>query len=298
VTVEARPGGPAAPSALAGVDAGAPLDAPATAAASRRRGSRRLVGLLAPLLLLAAWQLSSSLRLQPHGILPSPGDVLSAGWRFFFGHRVDTLAGVVPFTGAGWGHLGASLSRCLSSWAVAVVVGLALGLGLGLSRWVADLLDPLANALRAVPLYAWLPLAIVEFGVGERPARVLIFIGALWPVVVATADSVARVPRSSVETARMLGVPRSRLWRRVYLPSALPEIVTGLRLSLTLAWTCVIVGELVGTTDGVGAMMNAAREGGQTDQILVGLLLFAGVGFAADRLLRSLARPFTSWSQT
>jgi sulfonate transport system permease protein len=297
MSVSAREGATVA-EVLAGLDAGVPLSAPATAARRGGRSPRRLVGLLAPLVLLALWQLSSSLELQPRGILPSPEDVLAAGREFFFGTRIDTLGGVVPFAGAGWGHVGASLSRCLTSWAVAVVVGLLLGLGLGLSRWIADLLDPLANALRAVPLYAWLPLAIVEFGVGERPARVLIFIGALWPVVVATADSVARVPRSHIETARMLGVPRARLWRRVYLPSALPEIVTGLRLSLTLAWTCVIVGELVGTTNGVGAMMNAAREGGQTDQILVGLLVFAVVGFAADRLLRSLARPFTRWSET
>jgi len=96
----------------------------------------------------------------------------------------------------------------------------------------------------------------------------------------------------------MLGVPRRRLWRRVYLPSALPEIVTGLRLSLTLAWTCVIVGELVGTTDGVGAMMNAARESGRTDEVIVGILIFAVIGYAADRVLRAVARRWIRWSDT
>lgn len=270
--------------------------APATAARRSRARSRRLLGIVAPLLVLGLWQLASSLELQPRSILPSPHDVLVATDAFFFGQRVDTFVGVVPFTGAGWGHVGASLSRCLQAWVVAVVVGLLLGLGLGLSRLVAELLDPLVNGLRAVPLYAWLPLAIVELGVGERPARVLIFIGALWPVVVATTDSVSRVPRSQVETARMLGVPRRRLWRRIYLPSALPEIVTGLRLSLTLAWTCVIVGELSGTTNGVGAMMNAARDGGNTDQVVVGILVFAVIGFAFDRILRLVARPFVRWS--
>lgn len=259
---------------------------------------RRLVGVLAPLVVLLGWQLASTFELQPPSILPSPSQVLSATGQFFFGTRVDALAGVVPFVGAGWGHLAASLTRCGEAWAAAVVVGLLLGLGLGLSAWIAALLDPLMNALRAVPLYAWLPLAIVEFGIGERPARVLIFIGALWPVVVATTDSLARVPRAQVETARMLGVPRRRLWRRVYLPSALPEIVTGLRLSLTLAWTCVIVGELAGTSSGVGAMMNAARESGRTDEIVVGVLVFAVVGFLADAILRLAARPFVRWADT
>jgi len=272
--------------------------APATAAKVSRRRRNRWLGVVAPLVGLAGWQLASTFGLQPHSILPSPADVLSATGEFFFGHRVDTLAGVVPFTGAGFGHIAASLTRCGESWVAAVLIGFVIGLGLGLSRWIADLLDPLMNALRAVPLYAWLPLAIVEFGVGERPARVLIFIGALWPVVVATTDSVARVPRSQVETARMLGTGRRDLWRRVYLPSALPEIVTGLRLSLTLSWTCVIVGELAGTSSGVGAMMNAARESGRTDEVVVGILVFAVVGFAADRVLRLVARPWVRWSDT
>jgi len=222
--------------------------------------------------------------------------VLTAADAFFFGTNSVTLSGIVPFKGAAWLHISASLERCLTSWILAVVVGLVLGLGLGLSRWVADLLEPMSNALRAVPLFAWLPLAAVQFGVGEPKARILIFIGALWPVVVATTDSVARVPRTQVETARMLGAPRSRLWRRVYLPSALPEILTGLRLSLTLAWTCVIIGELSGVNTGLGAMMFSAREAGATDQIIVGIFLFATIGYAGDRILRLAARPAVRWS--
>jgi len=273
--------------------------APVSAARRGRRHPRRILGLIVPLLVLAAWQLAWEWELRPRTILPSPHQVLSAADSFFFGHRARAgLSGVVYFKGAGWDHLATSLSRCLEAWAIAVVVGLVLGLGLGLSRWVADLLDPFSNALRAVPLFAWLPLASVWYGINATSGRILIFIGALWPVVVATTDSVARVPAVQIETARMLGTPRSRLWRRVYLPSALPEIVTGLRLSLTLAWTCVIIAELGGTTTGVGAMMTAAREAGATDQIIVGILVFAVIGYLADRLLRLLARPFVGWSVT
>jgi sulfonate transport system permease protein len=175
-------------------------------------------------------------------------------------------------------------------------VGTVVGLLLGLSRLARDLLDPVLNALRAVPLFAWLPLALVWFGIGEGAARALIFIGALWPVVVAVGDSTSRVPRAYVETARMLGTPRKWLWRKVYLPSALPEVVTGLRLSLTLAWTCVIVGELSGTTEGVGAMMNAARESGRTEQVIVGILVFATIGLLADVLLRAVSRRWVRWA--
>jgi len=270
--------------------------APPATARSRRKRGRRAIGLAVPLLVLASWQMAWELELRPRTILPSPHRVLTAADAFFFGRNTVTLSGIVPFKGAAWLHISASLGRCLTSWLMAVAVGLALGLGLGLSRWVADLLEPMSNALRAVPLYAWLPLAGVQFGIGEPPARILIFIGALWPVVVATTDSVARVPRSQIETAKMLGTPRSRLWRRVYLPSALPEIVTGLRLSLTLAWTCVIVGELFGVSRGIGAMMISAREAGATDQIILGIFLFAVIGYTGDRLLRWLARPLIRWS--
>ena len=95
----------------------------------------------------------------------------------------------------------------------------------------------------------------------------------------------------------MLGTPRHALWRKVYLPSALPEVVTGLRLSLTLAWTCVIVGELTGTDRGVGAMMNAARETGRTEQVVVGIIVFAAVGLALDMTLRRVSRRWVRWAQ-
>ena len=271
---------------------------PGTAAASRRGlGGRRLLGLLAPLLLLGLWQVVSAGEIIPTRLLPSPTSVLSSMVTFFAGERTDVFAGVIPYSGAGLEHLQASLTRCAVSWLLAVAVGTAVGLLLGLSAVFRDLLDPLLNALRAIPLFAWLPLVLIWFGIGEGAARALIFIGALWPVLVATADATARVPRAHVETARMLGTPRRALWRAVYLPSALPEVLTGLRLSLTLAWTCVIVGELSGTDRGVGAMMNAARETGRTEQVLVGIVVFATFGLAADLLLRRVSRRWVRWAE-
>jgi len=263
----------------------------------RRGGARRLLGLLVPALLLGAWYVVSSQEIVSTRLIPAPGTVTNALVAFFTGDRTDTLAGVVPFTGAGVEHLTASLARCGISWLLAVAVGVTVGLALGLSRVVRELLEPLLNALRAVPLFAWLPLALVWFGLGEGAARAIIFVGALWPVLVAVADASARVPRGHVETARMLGTPRRWLWRRVYLPAALPEVVTGLRLSLTLAWTCVIVGELSGTDRGVGAMMSAARETGRTEQVVVGIVVFAVVGLLADTLLRRSTARWVRWAR-
>jgi len=266
--------------------------------AAPRHRSRRVLGVLAPLAVLGGWTLVSERQLVSTRLLPSPATVATALREFFLGESTVTLTGVVPFAGAGVDHLSASLARCATSWVLAVAVGVTVGLLLGVSRLARDLLDPVLNALRAVPLFAWLPLVLIWFGIGESSARALIFLGALWPVLVAVGDSTARVPRAHVETARMLGTPRRDLWRRVYLPSALPEVVTGLRLSLTLAWTCVIVGELSGVSTGVGAMMNAARESGRTEQVLVGIVVFATVGLLADLLLRGLTARWVRWART
>lgn len=264
----------------------------------REGRSRRWLGVVVPAVLVALWAGVSGTGVVGVTLLPPPWAVLGSGAEFFVGENVLTLPGVVPFAGAGPEHVAASLWRFLVSSTAAVAVGVPLGLGLGLSRPFADLLDPVLNGLRAVPLYAWLPIFLIWFGLGEGSARALIFVGALWPVLIATAESVSRVPRGHVEAARMLGVPRQRMWRRVYLPSALPEVVTGLRLSLTLAWMSVIVGELTGTATGVGAMMNAARESGRIDQVVVGMFVFAIVGFVADRALRVVTRPWVRWSLT
>jgi ABC-type nitrate/sulfonate/bicarbonate transport system permease component len=167
---------------------------------------------------------------------------------------------------------------------------------LGLSRWTSAAVDPLFQALRSVPITAWLPISLVWFGLGNGAARFLIFVGAVSPIVVATADSAARVPRQLVDTARMLGTRPRDLARRVYIPSALPGIVTGLRLGLTLGWTTVIVAELTGSSRGLGAMMFSAREVSRLDQIIVGMAAFAVIGLTGDLLLRAVARPFTRWA--
>lgn len=261
-----------------------------------RIGRRRLVGLVVPACLVVLWQAAISSGWISRRILPTPSSVAVAARDFFVGPAQETLPGVVPFRGAAGQHLSASITRWLAAYALACAAGLLLGMGIGLSRRVADLLDPLVQALRAIPIFAWLPLALVWFGLGEGAARYLVFIGALWPIVIATGDAVSRVPKAYVETALMLGTRRRDLARKVYVPAALPGIVTGLRLGMTLGWMSVIVAELTGTRRGIGAMMNAARETGRLDQILVGMVCFAVVGLVGDFTLRGLTRRYVAWN--
>ncbi len=281
-----------------GLDVAADLP-PASMHARRQpfTGWKRLaLGVGVPALLIVGWAVASATGVMSDRLLPAPSDVVTSARDFLFADRRGTLPGVVPFRGAAGEHVTASLGRWGVAYAIAVAVGLPLGMGLGLSRWVSAAVDPLFQALRSVPITAWLPIALIWFGIGEGAARYLVFVGAVSPIVIATADATARVPRQLVDTARMLGTQRRDLARRVYLPAALPGIVTGLRLGLTLGWTSLIVGELTGATRGLGAMMFASREIGRLDQILVGMVTFALIGFAADFLLRWLARPLVRWA--
>ena len=282
----------------AGLDLGDVLG-PSSDIATRRRlsGWRRLVvGLAFPALLLAVWAALSATGVLSERLLPAPADVVKSGRDFLFAPKRSAVPGVVPFRGAAAEHIRASVGRWAIGYAIALGVGLPLGLALGLSRWTSAAIDPLFQALRSVPITAWLPISLVWFGLGNGAARFLIFVGAVSPIVVATADSTARVPRQLVDTARMLGTRQRDLARQVYIPAALPGIITGLRLGLTLGWTTVIVAELTGSSRGLGAMMFSAREVSRLDQIIVGMVAFAVIGLTGDILVRAVTRPFTRWA--
>jgi len=281
-----------------GFDPGDDL-APTSATATRRRlsGWRRVaIGVAFPVVLVMAWSTLSATGVLSDQLLPAPVEVLKSGRDFIVAPSRPPVPGVTPFRGAAARHIRASVGLWAVAYTIAVFVGLPLGLGLGLSRWMSAAVEPLFHAFRSVPITAWLPISLVWFGLGGGSARFVVFIGSISPIVVATADSTARVPRQLVDTARMLGTRQRDLARRVYLPAALPGIVTGLRLGLTLGWTSVIVGELTGTNRGLGAMMFAAREVSRLDQIIVGMTTFAIIGLAGDLLLRKVTRPLVRWA--
>ena len=296
----ARPGGDA-DVGLDGIGIGlgeVPPAVPARLPGARpRRGARIAIGAAVPVLLVLAWWAASRTGVLSPRLLPAPGKVFESGRDFLVGERSGSrIPGVIPFEGGASVHVPASIRRWLVAYGLAVLVGVPLGLGLGLSRWISAALDPLVQAFRAVPITAWLPIALVWFGFGEGAARYLVFIGAFYPIVIATTDAARRVPRQLVDTARMLGTPRRALARRVYVPAALPGIVIGLRLGLTLGWTSLIVGEITGQDTGLGAMMFAAREVSQLDQIIVGMVAFAVIGLFGDLLLRAATRPVVAWA--
>ncbi|MFC5381077.1 ABC transporter permease [Aquipuribacter nitratireducens] len=287
--------------ALAGL--AAPARAPERHPVPRRRRrpvvTRVVLGAVVPVTLVALWQALGSIGAL-RTFVPTPFEVAVAFAAFLDPTATGpALPGTVGFAGQGLAHVGASVQLLLSAYVVAVAIGVPAGAALALSPLFRSLTDPMVQGLRAIPIFAWLPLAIVWFGLGPAPARFLVVVGAVFPILVATADAVARVPRAWVETARMLGTPRRQLLRRVYLPAALPGIVVGCRLGVSLGWMSVIVGEFVSTsTLGIGVMMDSARMTGRLDQVVVGMVCFAVLGLLSDTVLRVASARWTRWART
>jgi NitT/TauT family transport system permease protein len=253
--------------------------------------------LIVPAVLLTLWSGVAVYGIPPPGVIPSPWAVLRAGYAFIMPTDVQPLPGVVTYRGAVLTHGAATATRVAAGYGLAVLLGVPLGILLGASRWAAALLDPLFQALRPIPTLAWLPLALAWFGLGASSTIFLVFLGALFPILVAASDAVRRVPRAYCETALMLGTrPRALAWR-VYLPAALPGIITGLRLGVSLAWMVVMVGELTGVARGIGAMMTAARESGRLDVVIIGMVMLGVCGALSDWALRRVSRPATRWAE-
>ena len=180
------------------------------------------------------------------------------------------------YAGRFWGDLSASLGRVGSGYLLAVIPGVALGLASGRSPALASLLSPIINGVRAVPGISWLPLALLWLGIGFRATVFLIALAGFFPAYLNAAAGAASVPPVLTRAGRMLGFGRRAIFFRVVIPSAMPQVRTGLRVAL---------GELTGVPDGLGAMIMDARLAGRVDLLVSGIILIALVGWLCDVLL-------------
>ncbi|MEV0060516.1 ABC transporter permease [Nocardia sp. NPDC050718] len=278
----------------------APTDrptAPPAAAPVTRRAARvpgRVVAVLwalpVPLLLGLLWDrgVAGGWTL-PFGIqmrfLPTPYDVA---------RRLADLAvgGVIDDTYSGtlWLHLYASTLRVVQGFALAAAVAIPLGIVMGRSRLVYRMLEPTINLVRPIPVTAWAPLSLLIIGFGDRSTIFLVFLAAVFSILLNTIAGVRAVPERLLEAAAMLGTPPAHTLYKVVLPAAVPSIVAGLRIALGLSWVILVVGETVGIRIGLGALITQAREQSRTDLIIAVMIVIGLAGFLADRLLMLLVR--------
>ncbi|CAI1987529.1 taurine ABC transporter permease TauC [Serratia fonticola] len=239
------------------------------------------------LVLLAVWWAVTALQLISPLFLPAPQQVL---------HQLMVIASPQGFMDATlWQHLAASLGRILVALLAAVVIGVPVGIAMGLSETVRGLLDPLIEIYRPVPPLAYLPLMVIWFGIGETSKILLIYLAIFAPVTLSTVAGVRSVAQVRIRAAQALGANRWQLLRFVVLPSALPEILTGIRIGLGVGWSTLVAAELIAATRGLGFMVQSAGEFLATDVVIAGISVIAIIAFGLELGLRALQRRLTPW---
>jgi NitT/TauT family transport system permease protein len=221
----------------------------------------------------------------PAYLLPEPVSIARAAVNYIFGEPESA-----PYAGRFVSDSTASLVRVLLGFGLAVAWGVPLGVLSGRTALCRRLLSTTINSLRAVPGISWLPLALVWFGIGMRTTVFLVALAAFFPIYLNTASGARQVNPLLYQAGAMMGVGRIRGIFAILLPAAMPQIISGLRLGLGISWAYLVLGELTGVPDGLGAVIMDARMLGRIDIIIVGIILIAAMGRLSDLCLSTVMR--------
>lgn len=193
--------------------------------------------------------------------------------------------------GSLWEHIGASLMRVGMGFSLAVLVAVPMGLWMGRVEGAFRTLNPVFQILRPISPIAWIPVAILWFGVGNASPVFLIFIAAVFPMIVQTAAGVHTIEKRYLRAAENFGVSRSKLFRQVIVPAVLPEIIVGMRISLGVAWLVVVAAEMIALRSGLGYLIIDSRNAGNRyDLVIAGMIIIGLIGLALDGIMRLLEK--------
>lgn len=235
-----------------------------------------------PFLLLALWQLLSSLGVLSERTLPAPAQILAAGQELW-------SSGELP------DNLAISLQRVLLGSVLGLAAALLAGLFVGFSKVLEVLFDPPLQMLRTVPFLGLIPLFVIWFGIGEEPKVLMVAQATFFPLYVAIFGGVRGADPKLLEAGRVLKLNRAQLAWHVVLPSAVPQALTGLRLSLGVAWLALIVAEQINANSGIGYLVMNARTFLRIDIVVLGLVIYALLGLLTDGLVRIIERRALRW---
>jgi bicarbonate transport system permease protein len=242
-----------------------------------------LTPLVTLLILLALWEFFALFNQN----LPGPIEVVKDTWKLIlypFYDRGGTDKGLF------W-QIWASLQRVAIGYSLAAIVGITVGVIIGLNERVYKGLDPIFQILRTVPPLAWVPIALAALQQNQPAALFVIFITAVWPILINTSVGVKQIPQDYINVSQVLQLPRSEFFFKVLFPSALPYIFTGLRIAIGLAWLAIIAAEIVMSgIVGIGFFIWNAYQNGQVSEIILALVYIGLVGWGLDK--------FMSWLQT
>jgi NitT/TauT family transport system permease protein len=261
--------------------------------------TRLLRGLLVPLVVLVLWEACARAGFVSHIVLPPPTAVAAKWWlallpaQHFDAATQSRLAWL--FSGELIHDAASSLYRVVVGFAIGAGLALPLGLVMGANARIYDFCNPLVQVLRPIPPIAYIPLAILWFGLGNPPAVFLISIGAFFPVLMNTIAGVRNVDGIYLRAARNLGAGQWTIFMRVILPAATPYILTGVRIGIGTAFIVVIVSEMIAVNDGLGFRILEAREFMWSDKIIAGMLTIGMLGLALDTGVSRLNNHLLRW---
>jgi len=244
---------------------------------------------LLPLILILVWQGLSSVQVIPSYKLPSPVEIL-LGFR-------DLLIVGVPPGHLLHNHMLYSLYRVALGYAVAALLAIPLGLLMGWSPGLLRMIRPLFELVRPIPPLAWIPIAILWFGIGIKSAAFIIFLGAFFPILLNTISGVLSINPILIEAARTLHAKEKDIFFKVLLPGAVPSIFVGMRIGIGIGWMTLVAAEFTGVKEGfgLGYMIMTARDIQRPDEILAGMLVIGVIGLLIDIGLRAIESKTIKW---
>ena len=277
---------PAAAPGVAGADAGE--------GARAKRRWRVPYFIIVPLVVAVLWEVMSRLRIFPPLLFPSLEKIGMA--------VLDTVTGYQGssewYSGKWHVHALSSIRRVLTGFALGGLAGILVGTVAGMFSTFHRAFDPTLQLLRPIPIVAWIPLAVVWFGIEDRPAVFLIALGTFFPTYLNTRHGIRYVDPVLIRAARMLGYENAwEIFRRVIVWSALPNIFTGLRIGMGIAWMCVVTSEMLAVKSGLGYMLWDSYSFLRADLIITGMISIAVLGFLTDRLMLVLQRRIMAWER-
>jgi len=247
--------------------------------------------ILFPLCTLAVWQLLSAFEILPENKIPSPLLVVIA--------LKELIITGLPHQKILFYHCVYSLVRVLFGFLIASIAAIPLGIILGRSNRLREICTPIIEMIRPIPPLAWIPLAILWFGIGFKSAAFIIFLGCFFPIVLSTISGVLSVDKVLIDAAKTLGAGERDIFYKVLLPGSFPSIYTGLRIGMGIGWMTLVAAEFTGVKSGygVGYMIMTARDIQRPDMILAGMITIGLIGFALDLLLRLFENRALKWRE-
>ncbi len=230
------------------------------------------------------WELSGRLGWISTVFLPTPSAIFQEGMALL-------RSGILQ------ADILASTRRVLVGFLISAAVAVPLGLILGTSEVLKAVFDPIISIIRPLPALSWIPLSMLWLGIGESQKYAIVFMGAFAPTLVYIIDATKRVDPLLIKAAQNLGASRWAVLREVVLPGALPNILSGLKVVLAVAWTCIISAEMVGASNGLGFRIWNAKDWGNTPQVLLGMVSISLTVLVMDQIFKQLERKLVPWER-